>query len=144
VVGEIRYDGKKRAIERFDVAGVGRAWGNKMNYVHREIRLDQYPWMYGIAWELVTGDTPQDRIPPSNLLPYNSTGPYFGTRSRRVPLFRLTLCRRLPWCSSTGVVRANHDLELPQGPHLSNHHSVGSARGSLFKGPVRNPGSRGL
>jgi hypothetical protein len=80
VVGEVRYDRKKQAIERFDIAGVGRAWGNKMNYVHREIRLDEYPWMYGIAWEVVTGDSPQDRIPPYNLLHYNSTGPYFGTR----------------------------------------------------------------
>ena len=43
-----------------------------------EIRLDQYPWMYGIACELVTGDAPQDLIPPSNLLHYNPTGPYFG------------------------------------------------------------------
>jgi hypothetical protein len=80
VLGEVRYDRKKQAIVRFDVAGVGRAWGNKMDYIHREIRLDQYPWMYGIAWELVTGDTPQDRIPPYNLLHYNSTGPYFGSR----------------------------------------------------------------
>ena len=80
VVGEVRYDRKKQAIERFDVAGVGRAWGNKMNYVNREIRLDQYPWTYGIACELVSGDAPQDRIPPYNLLHYNSTGPYFGGR----------------------------------------------------------------
>ena len=80
VVGEVRYDRKKQAIQRFDVAGVGRAWGNKMNYVNREVRLDPYPWMYGIAWELVTGDAPQDRIPPYNLLHYNSTGPYFGSR----------------------------------------------------------------
>jgi hypothetical protein len=75
--GAVRYDRRKQAIERFDVAGVGRAWGNKMDYVRREIRLDQYPWLYGIACELVTGDAPQDRIPPYNLLHYNSTGPYF-------------------------------------------------------------------
>jgi hypothetical protein len=80
ILGEVRYDRKKQALERFDVAGIGRAWGNKMNYVHREIRLDEYPWMYGIAWELVTGDTPQDRIPPYNLLHYSSTGPYFESR----------------------------------------------------------------
>jgi hypothetical protein len=36
--------------------------------------------MYGIAWELVTGDAPQDLIPPYNLLHYNSTGAYFGDR----------------------------------------------------------------
>jgi hypothetical protein len=80
VIGTVHYDRKKQVINRFDVAGVGRAWGNKMNYVQREIRLDQYPWTYGIAWELVTGDAPQDRIPPYNLLHYNSTGAYFGGR----------------------------------------------------------------
>jgi hypothetical protein len=80
VLGRVRYDRKKQAIRSFDVAGVGRAWGNKMDYIRREIRLDQYPWTYGIAWELVTGDTPQDRIPPYNLLHYNSTGGYFEKR----------------------------------------------------------------
>jgi len=77
VLGEVRYDRKKQAITRFDVVGVGRAWGNKMDYIHREVRLEEYPWMYGIAWELVSGDAPQDRIPPYNLLHYNSVGPYF-------------------------------------------------------------------
>jgi hypothetical protein len=38
VLGEVRYDRKKQAIERFDVAGVGRAWGTKMDYINREIR----------------------------------------------------------------------------------------------------------
>jgi hypothetical protein len=80
VLGRVRYDRKKQAITRFDVAGVGRAWGNKMDYIHREVRLDRYPWTYGIVWELVTGDTPQDRIPPYNLLHYNSTGAYFEKR----------------------------------------------------------------
>ncbi len=78
VIGAVDYDRKRRAITRFDVAGVGRAWGNKMNYVQREVRLDAYPWLYGIACELVTGAAPQDRIPPYNLLHYNSTGAYFG------------------------------------------------------------------
>ncbi len=77
VLGTVHYDRKKRAITRFDLVGVGQAWGNKMDYVNREIRLDCYPWMYGIACELVTGDAPQDLIPPYNLLHYNGTGPYF-------------------------------------------------------------------
>jgi hypothetical protein len=80
VIGTVHYDRAKQAITRFDVAGVGRAWGNKMGYVEREVRLDRYPWMYGIAWELVTGDAPADRLPPYNLLHYNETGPYFGGR----------------------------------------------------------------
>ena len=77
LVGQVHYDRKKQALTRFDVVGIGNAWGNQMNYVRREVRLDQYPWMYGIACELVTGDAPQDRIPPYNLLHYNPTGPYF-------------------------------------------------------------------
>src|SRR5262249_25248319 len=104
VLGEVRYDRKKQAIECFDVAGIGRAWGNKMNYVHREVRLDQYPWMYGIAWELVTGVTPQDRIPPYNLLHYNSTGPYFESRKR-------TMLRQ------TGTSEATQSVPAPAGDH---------------------------
>lgn len=80
VLGYVGYDRTKKAISRFDVVGVGQAWGNKMGYMQREIRLDQYPWMYGIACELVTSDSPQDRIPPYNLLHYNSTGPYFDKK----------------------------------------------------------------
>jgi hypothetical protein len=75
LLGTVHYDRRKQAITRFDAVGVGRAWGRRMN---NEVRLDQYPWLYGIACELVTGDTPQDLIPPYNLLHYNPTGPYFG------------------------------------------------------------------
>jgi hypothetical protein len=74
LLGTVHYDRRKQAITRFDAVGVGHAWGRRTN----EIRLDQYPWTYGIACELVTGDDPQDLIPPYNLLHYNPTGPYFG------------------------------------------------------------------
>jgi hypothetical protein len=73
LLGTVHIDRKKQAITRFDAVGVGRAWGRRTN----EIRLDRYPWMYGSACELVTGDAPQDLIPPYNLLHYNPTGPYF-------------------------------------------------------------------
>ena len=69
----VRVDRKNQVITRFDAVGVGLAWGRRT----AEIRLDRYPWMYGIACELVTGDAPQDLIPPYNLLHYNPTGPYF-------------------------------------------------------------------
>ena len=72
--GTVQYDRKKQAITRFDAVGIGHAWGRRTN----EIRLDQYPWMYGIAVELVTSNAPQDVIPPYNMLHYNPTGPYFG------------------------------------------------------------------
>jgi hypothetical protein len=73
LLGAVHYDRKKQTITRFDVVGVGHAWGRRTN----EIRRDQYPWIYGIACELVTGDSPHDLIPPYNLLHYNPTGPYF-------------------------------------------------------------------
>lgn len=80
VLGHLEYDRKNGAFDRFDIVGIGEAWGNKMNYLRREVRLGSYPWMYGIACELVKGDTPADRIPPYNLLHYRSAGPYFGGR----------------------------------------------------------------
>ena len=82
VLGELAYDRGRQRIDRFDLAGTGRAWGNKMNYVGREVRLADHPWHYGIACELVTGDSPADFIPPYNLLHYNSTPPYFEKEER--------------------------------------------------------------
>jgi hypothetical protein len=77
VIGFVNYDRRSDKLVRFDVAGVGQAWGNKMDYVHREIRVEAFPWMYGIACELVRGDSPIDRIPPYNMLHYGGTEPYF-------------------------------------------------------------------
>lgn len=78
VLGYLRFDRQADRFEKFDLVGLGQAWGNKMNYVHREVRLHDYPWMYGIACQMVSGDSPIDRIPPYNLLHYNSVGKYFG------------------------------------------------------------------
>ncbi len=62
------------AFDQFDIVRVGKAWGNKMNYTRRAMSIEGYPWMYGIACDLVTGDSPIDRIPPYNLSHYNSSG----------------------------------------------------------------------
>jgi hypothetical protein len=48
-----------------------------MEYIRREIRGEDYPWMYGIACDLVTGESPIDRIPPYKLLHYGSAVRYF-------------------------------------------------------------------
>lgn len=80
VLGYVRYDRSKKAITRFDVAGLARAWGNKMEYVSREVKLDAYPWMYGIAVELVETRRPIDVIPPYNMLHYGSGLKYFEER----------------------------------------------------------------
>ena len=77
IIGNLEFDRKKNTFTRFDLAGVGTAWGNKMNYTKRAIRIEEYPWTYGIACVLVTGDAPIDRIPPYNLLHYGSGLSYF-------------------------------------------------------------------
>jgi hypothetical protein len=80
VLGYLNFSAHKKAFDRFDVVGVGQAWGNKMEYTQREIRLGNYPWRYGIACELVRGDLPMERIPPYNMLHYGSAGPYFPSK----------------------------------------------------------------
>ena len=77
IAGNLRYDIKKAAFTRFDLVGIGRAWGNKMEYTRRAISITDYPWMYGIACELVPGSSAIDRIPPYNLLHYGGRIPYF-------------------------------------------------------------------
>jgi hypothetical protein len=81
---EIRVVGLARAgadgFRRFDLAGVGRAWGCKMDYVSREVRGGEHPWMYGIALERVAGETPMERIPPYNMLHYDSARAYAKRR----------------------------------------------------------------
>jgi len=78
VLGYVGVDRARRAITRFDVVGLGLAWGNKMEYLHREIRLDGEPWMYGIAVELVTTRRAIDLVPPYNMLHYGSGLKYFA------------------------------------------------------------------
>ncbi|HVE40968.1 MAG TPA: hypothetical protein VNM14_13825 [Planctomycetota bacterium] len=77
VLGYVGVDRARRTITRFDVVGLGLAWGNKMEYLHREIRLDSEPWLYGIAVELVTTRRPIDVVPPYNMLHYGSGLKYF-------------------------------------------------------------------
>jgi hypothetical protein len=82
VSGQIRYDPATRTMTAFDLAGLGQAWGNKMAYTERAIRIQEHPWQYGIACELVTGETPYDLIPPYNLLHYGGGMDYWGGDSR--------------------------------------------------------------
>ncbi|MFT4641827.1 MAG: hypothetical protein ACI8T1_005171 [Verrucomicrobiales bacterium] len=78
MTGRICYDTEAKTVVAFDVAGIGEAWGNKMEYTRREIGLPEPRWNYGIACELVTGNTPYDRIPPYNMLHYGSGMTYFS------------------------------------------------------------------
>jgi hypothetical protein len=80
VLGYVGVDRARMLITRFDVVGLGLAWGNKMEYLHREIRLDSEPWMYGIGVELVATRRPIDLVPPYNLLHYGSGMKYFDEK----------------------------------------------------------------
>lgn len=80
VVGRILVDQATGMITAFDLAGLGRAWGNKMEYVRREIGLPGPIWEYGIACELVRGTAPDAGLPPYNLLHYGGGMEYFGAR----------------------------------------------------------------
>jgi hypothetical protein len=78
LLGFVRYDRRRAVIDRFDAVGLGEAWGNNGGTIDREVRLAAYPWRYGIACELVHGDSSIDRIPPYNMLHYGGSEPYFG------------------------------------------------------------------
>ena len=80
LLGYLHFNRRTQQFEQFDLVGLGHAWGNKMNYTRRAHKEKEYPWTYGIACESVTGDSPIDRIPPYNLLHYNSVGKYFGAK----------------------------------------------------------------
>jgi hypothetical protein len=73
VLGFVEYDAETQAIDRFELVGLGRAWGNAA-------ALLEDPWMYGIACELVPSRAPIDCVPPYNLLHYGSGLPYFETK----------------------------------------------------------------
>jgi len=74
-LGYLHFDAKSKAFDRFDVVALGKAWGGggepvngtgkgqHVTYVpvyERELR----PYNVGLAYTLVSGNNPVDRIPP--------------------------------------------------------------------------------
>jgi hypothetical protein len=63
--GRLEYDRMKQACTRFDIVAPGHVWGRwgdangKSMYVERPGRTP-----FGFAFELATGETPTERIPP--------------------------------------------------------------------------------
>lgn len=77
--GRLEYDRKKRAFTRLDIVAPGQVWGrwgdangNSM-YVERPGRAP-----FGFAFELATGDSPTDRIPPGGNGHYVTQRGYFA------------------------------------------------------------------
>jgi hypothetical protein len=91
-LGYLQFDSKKNAFDRFDVVALGKAWGGggepvngtgkgpRVEYVpvyERELR----PYSVGIAYHLVSGEKPTDRVPPgpgANGYPGWARDAYFG------------------------------------------------------------------
>jgi hypothetical protein len=76
--GRLEYDLKKRAFTRFDIVALGDTWGRwgdangRSMYVERPGRSP-----FGFAFELASGDTPTDRIPPGGNGRYVTDRGYF-------------------------------------------------------------------
>lgn len=60
VLGTITVDRKTNRIERFDLVGLGDHWGS--GPLTRNARPGRMP--LGLAFELSSGDTPSDQVPP--------------------------------------------------------------------------------
>ena len=77
--GRLEYDRAKNAFTRFDIVAPGHVWGRwgdangKSMYVERPGRQP-----FGFAFELATGDSPTDRIPPGGNGRYVENTGYFA------------------------------------------------------------------
>lgn len=77
--GHVEYDRKNKVFTRFDIVAPGDTWGRwgdangKSMYVERP---GQTP--FGFAFELATGDSPSDRIPPGGNGKYVTDRGYFA------------------------------------------------------------------
>lgn len=77
--GRVEFDRAKKAFTRFDIVAPGDVWGRwgdangKSMYVERPGRNP-----FGFAFELATGDSPSDRIPPGGNGNYVERTGYFA------------------------------------------------------------------
>jgi hypothetical protein len=78
VLGYVTYSLKTNTFTRFDVIALGDAYGTPGGDHHFNYRPGRYP--IGIAFELVAGTTPGERIPPRAAVVYDTPNPaYFAT-----------------------------------------------------------------
>lgn len=83
-LGYLRYDRKRRTFDRFEIVATGEAWGGGS---HQAATTNYYRggehrrWPIGLAFELVTGERPVDRLPPQNANAYRTNG-YFAKEDK--------------------------------------------------------------
>lgn len=81
LTGRLTYDRTKKTFTRFDIVAPGHVWGRwgdangKSMYVERPGREP-----FGFAFELATGDSPTDRIPPGGNGKYVTDRDYFDVK----------------------------------------------------------------
>jgi hypothetical protein len=69
LLGYLVYDRQKNAFQRFDIVALGDHFG-KLGIADSASRPGRQP--LGIAFELVKGDAPADRVPPGRAMPSKS------------------------------------------------------------------------
>lgn len=78
VLGYLTWNRRTNVFTRFDVIALGDAYGTPGGDHHFNYRPGRYP--IGISFELVTGTTPGERIPPRAAVVYDTPNPaYFAT-----------------------------------------------------------------
>jgi hypothetical protein len=78
VLGYLAYDRQKNIFTRFDVIALGDAYGTPGGDHHFNYRPGRYP--IGISFELASGKTSAERIPPRAAVVYDTPNPaYFAT-----------------------------------------------------------------
>ncbi|MBM3223440.1 MAG: hypothetical protein FJZ47_06540 [Candidatus Tectomicrobia bacterium] len=70
--GIIEYDVARQTMSRFDLVAVGHPWGESK--LSPRARAGRQP--FGVAFELATGDTPANRVPPQGA---RNMAAYLGT-----------------------------------------------------------------
>lgn len=83
-LGQLRYDRKKKSFDRFEIVALGEAWGGspRQTATTNFYRGGEHRrWPIGLAFELVTGVRPVDRLPPQNANPYRTHG-YFAKEAQ--------------------------------------------------------------
>ena len=77
LIGKWIYNLETKSFATIEIAGIGEAWGFNDSLRHHDVRIGQDRWLYGVACELVSPDSPENSIPPYNMLHYKHAGPYF-------------------------------------------------------------------
>lgn len=76
-LGFLSYSLSKKAFDRFDVVGLGEAWGWFTEGYRGGPHEPRRPLPVGVAFELVSGERPADRVTPFGALPYAFGTSYF-------------------------------------------------------------------